>query len=701
MAEVSKVTVNGVTYDIADKASGYATKDEVDKAIAENAGPDEYVGKAEVTVFDGYEYPDGDDGSSQQSQYYRGPTKITIASVKDGAETVQEIDLKSIPHALYDSAGARTDGNWYFYRKPSPSYQRDYKSYGFESQDEMDQCFTSDWGITPARDGIYIARQGYHRPVLQISNYGQVFYPRMTEKLWGTAWDSPYEVAVKGDFADYLKKTDADSTYAKAADIPAALKNPQKLIFTGAVSAEYDGSEKKTITIPVGGGNCRVTVEKKDGETLKVQVSRPLNIYAGTTEVVVPVLQISVEADTGYNPGSITIDGKSTGCAYYEIQAKDGMVISAEDAAVKDKKSFQIIGADSVTLSASVNAGTVLYADTDDLTAAKEMPKGVAVSPAEAGGTLYFWSEDLIVNGTWSSSTMGFDAGFLIEGENVSVAGSLGGLMNLDDTEYSYPGVSGRFAGMFANQTAIVDASALDFTDALAVASGKREEGMLESMFYGCSSLRYAPQSLPIDSVQTLMFAGMFEDCIALETAPEIPATESRTQGLYSMFSGCEALERGPQLYLTTLHSRCCQYMFSGCSLLSEATSSLPATDADDSCYSGMFSGCASLMFPPSVALTSTATGCCESMFSGCTTLQKGPDLLAATLATTCYQNMFNGCTSLSSLKCLATGRSGRYETRSWLYGVAELGVFTKAAGSSIWDEGSDGIPTDWVVKEE
>ena len=42
--------------------------------------------------------------------------------------------------------------------------------------------------------------------------------------------------------------------------IPEALPNPQKLIFTGAVTAEYDGSTQQTINIPTGGGSDSYTL---------------------------------------------------------------------------------------------------------------------------------------------------------------------------------------------------------------------------------------------------------------------------------------------------------------------------------------------------------------------------------------------------------------------------------------------------------
>lgn len=50
-----------------------------------------------------------------------------------------------------------------------------------------------------------------------------------------------------------------DSGFITNSDIPEKLPNPQKIIFTGAVSAEYDGSSQQTINIPTDGGSGGAT----------------------------------------------------------------------------------------------------------------------------------------------------------------------------------------------------------------------------------------------------------------------------------------------------------------------------------------------------------------------------------------------------------------------------------------------------------
>lgn len=46
-----------------------------------------------------------------------------------------------------------------------------------------------------------------------------------------------------------------DSGFITDEDIPETLPNPQKIIFTGAVSVEYDGTTQQTVNIPNSGGS--------------------------------------------------------------------------------------------------------------------------------------------------------------------------------------------------------------------------------------------------------------------------------------------------------------------------------------------------------------------------------------------------------------------------------------------------------------
>lgn len=63
--------------------------------------------------------------------------------------------------------------------------------------------------------------------------------------------------------------------------IPSKLPNPQKLKFTGAVSAEYDGSEEKTINIPSGGSADLPPVLGNFNAAMQDAAAGSIPVYAG------------------------------------------------------------------------------------------------------------------------------------------------------------------------------------------------------------------------------------------------------------------------------------------------------------------------------------------------------------------------------------------------------------------------------------
>jgi hypothetical protein len=166
-------------------------------------------------------------------------------------------------------------------------------------------------------------------------------------------------------------------------------------------------------------------------------------------------------------------------------------------------------------------------------------------------------------------------------------------------------------------------------------------------MFNGCISLTTAPE-LPATTLADYCYIGMFNGCISLTTAPELPATTMADYCYDGMFGGCTSLTTAPELPATTLADYCYSYMFNGCTSLTTAPE-LPATTLSDYCYSDMFDGCTSLTTTPKLPATALADGCYVSMFRGCTSLTTAPELPATTLAPYCYGSMFNDCTSLTT----------------------------------------------------
>ena len=109
----------------------------------------------------------------------------------------------------------------------------------------------------------------------------------------------------------------------------------------------------------------------------------------------------------------------------------------------------------------------------------------------------------------------------------------------------------------------------------------------------------------------------MFYECIALTTAPELPATTLADSCYYGMFNNCTSLTTAPALPATTLANQCYVYMFYNCTSLIQAPA-LPATTLAYYCYESMFYGCTSLTWAPALPATTLPNWCYKQMFQGC-----------------------------------------------------------------------------------
>ena len=163
-------------------------------------------------------------------------------------------------------------------------------------------------------------------------------------------------------------------------------------------------------------------------------------------------------------------------------------------------------------------------------------------------------------------------------------------------------------------------------------------------------------------------FYSLFRDCTGLTAAPALSATNLSPYAYGSLFTGCTSLTQAPVLQATSLAEGCYANMFAGAGLT--AAPELGATRLEPSCYSGMFASC--------IGLTAA------------------PELPAATLAESCYARMFYGCSNLAQVKCLATSLNAPNCTADWLDGVAQHGLFIKAADMQGWTVGASGIPEGW-----
>lgn len=178
---------------------------------------------------------------------------------------------------------------------------------------------------------------------------------------------------------------------------------------------------------------------------------------------------------------------------------------------------------------------------------------------------------------------------------------------------------------------------------------------------------------------QNAKFCYLFKDCVALTSAPALPATNLADKCYASMFKGCTNLETAPALPATYLAGYCYFYMFADCKNLNTAPE-LPATH-----YLALF--------------------CYYGMFQGCSSLQKAPDLSATDLRYNCYTYMFCNCTNLTSVTMLAPSDqiSGDYFT-DWLKNAGTKEGITRTlkvkdpiAYNKLKDEGV--LPTDyWLI---
>lgn len=102
-------------------------------------------------------------------------------------------------------------------------------------------------------------------------------------------------------------------------------------------------------------------------------------------------------------------------------------------------------------------------------------------------------------------------------------------------------------------------------------------------------------------------FIAMFQDCIKLTAAPELPATVLATYCYNGMFRGT-GIAVAPELPATVLVEGCYNYMFFNCINLTVAPE-LPATVLAAYCYGGMFRG-------TGIAISETQTGVYQTPWS-------------------------------------------------------------------------------------
>ena len=250
-------------------------------------------------------------------------------------------------------------------------------------------------------------------------------------------------------------------------------------------------------------------------------------------------------------------------------------------------------------------------------------------------------------NGTWQK---------VVKDQGVNFGGNLGSLrLRGKCTNGTAKDYQNYATITFSDENVKVDCSGdirmlIDYTAHETVATANCS---FRSLFQNCKALKSAPE-LPATALKANCYTSMFSGCTSLTEAPKLPATKL-ANGCYSeMFKGCASLVNAPDLPATTLVANCYSSMFIDCSKLTGAPE-LKAKIMQNASYHSMFKGCTSLVNAPDLPATTLNYNCYIKMFSGCTSLKKAPELGAEKFWGYCYQLMFENCTNLESVTMLAT----------------------------------------------
>ena len=166
------------------------------------------------------------------------------------------------------------------------------------------------------------------------------------------------------------------------------------------------------------------------------------------------------------------------------------------------------------------------------------------------------------------------------------------------------------------------------------------------------------------------------------------------------LFKGQTALREAHRLRFEAMTNSeaCYDSMFEKCINLLSAPE-LPATKLGYASYGGMFKYCTSLIKVPSILPATTITDWAYCyMFYNCKSLVNAPELPVETLTPNCYYKMFQNCTSLKSLKCHAKVKANN-ATLNWMSGVKTSGTFYGHSEYG-WGSGENEIPTTWTFEE-
>lgn len=189
-----------------------------------------------------------------------------------------------------------------------------------------------------ATDAGHLATTPTKIPVFD--DKGWIYYRTPAEILKDIGASSGYTLT-EADKTEIAGKVVADGTEFTLSDFPTALKNPQKLKFTGAVTGEYDGSAEKTIDIPSGGSADLPPVLGNFNAAMQDAAAGSIPVYAGDEAWAIEKLIKTYTGDAdliGYIPDTVWV-------AAYMAAQKELLKLLPDSAAADAGKLLQV-GAD-------------------------------------------------------------------------------------------------------------------------------------------------------------------------------------------------------------------------------------------------------------------------------------------------------------------------------------------------------------------
>lgn len=139
--------------------------------------------------------------------------------------------------------------------------------------------------------------------------------------------------------------------------------------------------------------------------------------------------------------------------------------------------------------------------------------------------------------------------------------------------------------------------------------------------------------------------------------------------------------------------------LFRNCSNLTSAPE-MPATNLKSDCYHGTFWGCSALTAAPYLPAKTLPSSCYDTMFYYCNSLRT-LEIAATTLSTNSLSWMNYGCTSLNRVAVALTSWGSGTPTGSWLSNVASTGTFIcppDLGTNATILRGANYCPNNWTV---